>query len=396
MVVEIRKRLIFLEKEAFKMKKISRLGIFTLTMAITILLILPAAQALDFKISGQVNRAVLWGDNGNDDDVKFVDNENSSTRFRFTGSNEFNENWKVGFKWENQMESNTSIDTSLNDDGDGTIDIGSNDDAGDINFTERHMDIWVEHKMFGKVSLGQGDTASNSTAEVDLSGTDVIMYSSVADLAGGFTFRDDDDNVILNSGGTFSFINNVFSNFDGLSRRDRIRYDTPTFYGFFASTSYMNGQSYDFALRSAHEWENFGKLAAAVGYVPGNNQRFPWRQLSGSISFLHNSGLNLTFSHGFRDFDVSASDDAKNYYGKLGYQIGKWALAVDYAYAENVEQDDDEATSIGVGAVWNIWESVQFYGAYRWQELERDNLNVANTGDPEDINAVMIGARVKF
>ncbi|MBW2443102.1 MAG: hypothetical protein JRH12_21700, partial [Deltaproteobacteria bacterium] len=64
------------------MKKLLPLGIFTLTIALTILLILPSAQALDFKISGQLNRAVLWGDNGNDDDIKFVDNDNSSTRFR--------------------------------------------------------------------------------------------------------------------------------------------------------------------------------------------------------------------------------------------------------------------------------------------------------------------------
>ena len=74
------------------MKKFSELGIFTLTIALTILLILPSADALDFKISGQVNRAVLWGDNGNDDDVKFVDNDNSSTPFWFTGSYAFDEN----------------------------------------------------------------------------------------------------------------------------------------------------------------------------------------------------------------------------------------------------------------------------------------------------------------
>ncbi|MEJ2223076.1 MAG: porin, partial [Desulfobacterales bacterium] len=157
------------------MKKFSRFGIFTLTMAISILLILPAAQALDFKVSGQVNRAVLWGDNGNDDDVKFVDNENSSTRFRFTGSNEFDENWKVGFKWENQMESNSSIDDDDNDgNGFGDLDIGENGDLGDVTFTERHMDIYVEHSKFGKLSLGQGDTASNGTSEVDLSGTTVV------------------------------------------------------------------------------------------------------------------------------------------------------------------------------------------------------------------------------
>ena len=157
------------------MKKFSRLGFFTLTMAITILSILPAAQALDFKVSGQVNRAVLWGDNGNDNDTKFVDNENSSTRFRFTGSNTFNEVWKVGFKWENQMESNSSVDANM--------DIGNNTDTGGITFTERHMDIYVEHSKFGKLSLGQGDTASNSTSEVDLSGTTVIAYSSISDRA---------------------------------------------------------------------------------------------------------------------------------------------------------------------------------------------------------------------
>ena len=359
------------------MKKFVRLGIFTLTMAITILLILPAAQAVDFAISGHINRAVLWGDNGNDDDVKFVDNENSNSRFRFTGSNEFNENWKVGITWEVEMESNTSSSTD--------IDIGENGDSSDVTFTERKMEFYVDNKTFGKLYLGQGDTASNSTAEVDLSGTDVVNYSGIADMAGGFTFRTSDDDLVPRPA-----IGSVFSNYDGLSRTDRIRYDTPTFFGFYGSTSYMNGQTYDFALRSAHEWEGFGKLAAAIAYVPGNNQRFEFRQYNGSISFLHNSGLNLTFSHGTRDFDVRDSDDGKNYYGKLGYKLDKWAFSVDYTYSENVALDDDEATSIGAAAVWNIWDSVQFYGSYRWHELDRDSVNF------EDISAVMVGGRVKF
>ena len=286
------------------MKKLSRFGIFTLAAVCSILLILPAAQAVDFKISGQINRAVLWGDNGNDDDVKFVDNDNSSTRFRFTGENAFDEVWKVGIVWEVQMESNSSSDSG--------IDIGENSDVGGTSFTERKIEFYVDHKNLGRIWLGQGDTASNSTAEVDLSGTDVVNYSSIVDMAGGFSFRDDDDNVV-------AYISDVFNNYDGLSRRDRIRYDTPTFFGFYASSSYMNGQSYDLALRSAHEWQNFGKLATAVAYVPGDNQRDEYKQFDGSISFLHNSGLNLTFSHGRRDFDVRDSDDGKNYYGKLGY-----------------------------------------------------------------------------
>jgi predicted porin len=363
------------------MKKVLRLGIFTLTMAIAILLILPAAQALDFKVSGQVNRAVLWGDNGNDDDVKFVDNDNSSTRFRFTGSNEFDNNWKVGFKWENEMQSNASND-------DNNLDIGQNGDAGGVTFSERHMDIYIENKKFGKLSLGQGDTASNGTSEVDLSGTTVVAYSSIEDMNGAFSFRDDDDNVIVS-------IADAFSNFDGLSRDDRIRYDTPKFGPVYFSASYENGQTYDLAGRFAMDWEGFGKLAAAASWLPADTQRESYKQYSGSISFLFDFGLNLTFA-GANRYDTPDNSEPYNLYGKVGYKMDKWAFSVDYTYSEDVDAEGDEATSIGLAAVWSPWKSVEFYGAYRWNDLDRDNALLPAGNDPESINSVMIGSRVKF
>jgi len=358
------------------MKKFLRLGTFTLTMALTILLILPAAQAVDFKISGQINRAVLWGDNGNDSDTKFVDNDNSSTRFRFTGSNEFDEVWKVGIVWENQMESNSSADKN--------IDIGTNDDTSDVTFTERKMEFYVDHKKFGRLTLGQGDTASNSTSEVDLSGTDVVNYSSIEDMAGGFNFRTGDDVVVTNVG-------SAFSNFDGFSRRDRIRYDTPKFGPVYFSGGYMNGQTWDLAGRFAYEWDGVGKLAAAAHWSGADTQRDPFKQYSGSASFLFDFGLNFTAAYGGRYSWAARDDDPYNFYGKLGYKVGKWAFSADYTYSENVDQNDDEATSIGAAAVWNVWESVQFYGSYRWHDLDRDTVN-----NIEDLHAVMIGGRVKF
>lgn len=362
------------------MKKFSREGIFTLTMAVAVLLILPAAQAVDFAISGHINRAILWGDNGNDNDVKFVDNENSNSRFRFTGSNDFDEMWKVGIVWEVEMESNTSSSTD--------IDIGKNIDSSDVTFTERKMEFYVNHNKFGRIWLGQGDTASNSTSEVDLSGTDVVTYSDVGDMAGGFTFRTSDDAPTPRPA-----IGSVFSNFDGFSRRDRIRYDTPKFGPVFFSASYMNGQSWDTAGRFSYEWEGIGKLAAAAHYTGAETERDSYSQYSGSISFLHSSGFNLTGAYGSRDYEDDedrGNDDTWSVYGKVGYQIGKWALSVDIAYAEDVAQEEDEATAIGAAAVWNIWESVQFYGGYRYHELDRDAVNF------EDIHAVMIGGRVKF
>jgi hypothetical protein len=364
------------------MKKLARFGIFTLTIALTILLILPAAQAVDFKISGQINRAVLWGDNGNDDDVKFVDNDNSSTRFRFTGGNDFDDNWRVGITWEVEMQSNPSNDTD--------IDIGQNDDTSDVDFNERKMEFFVQHKSFGKLYMGQGSTASDGTSEVDLSGTDVVNYSSIEDMNGGFNFRDDDDNIITSIG-------SAFSNFDGFSRRDRVRYDTPKFGPVYFSGSYMNGQSWDLAGRFAYEWKDFAKLAAAAHYTAADTQRDPYDQWSASASWLFNFGLNFTAAYGARNDVEGRDEDPYNLYGKVGWKFDKWAFSVDYTYSENVGADDDEATSIGVAAVWNIWESIQFYGSYRWNDLDRNSdQRPAGVGNAESINSVMLGGRVKF
>jgi hypothetical protein len=281
------------------------------------------------------------------------------------------------------MESNSSVDDS------GDLDIGSNGDVGDITFTERHMDIYFQHSKFGKLSLGQGDTASNGTSEVDLSGTTVVNYSSIADMAGAFFFRDDDDNVITS-------IADSFSNFDGLSRRDRIRYDTPKFGPVFFSASYMNGQSYDFAGRLAYQWEGFGKLAAAASWLPADTQRFTFKQYSGSVSFLFDFGLNLTFA-GANRYDTPGDDEPYNLYGKVGYKMEKWAFSVDYTYSEDVDEIDDEATSIGLAAVWQPWKSVELYGSYRWHDLDRDaDQRAPGVGNAEDLHAVMIGSRVKF
>ena len=364
------------------MKKFSQLGLFALTIALAVLLILPAAQAVDFKISGQINRAVLWGDNGNNDDLKFVDNDNSSTRFRFTGANDFNEVWKAGITWEVEMQSNASNSTD--------IDIGENGDSSDVDFNERKIEFYVQHKSFGKLYMGQGDTASNGTSEVDLSGTTVVNYSSIEDMAGGFTFRDGNDNIITSIG-------SAFSNFDGFSRRDRVRYDTPKFGPVFFSASAMNGQTWDLAGRLAYEWQDVGKLAAAGHYTAADTNRDPYKQWSASASWLFDFGLNFTASYGARNDQSGRDEDPYNLYGKVGWKFDKWAFSADYTYSEHVGADDDEAQSFGAAAVWNIWESVEFYGSYRWHDLDRDILERdEGVGNANNIHAVMVGGRVKF
>ena len=51
---------------------------------------------IKLKLSGQVNRAALIFDDGDNGDVLFVDNDNSSTRLRLQGIGKIGDNWSAG------------------------------------------------------------------------------------------------------------------------------------------------------------------------------------------------------------------------------------------------------------------------------------------------------------
>ena len=191
------------------LKKKIQSGFVVLAITAAVLLAISPANAVDFAISGQINRAAMYADDGNTAKWFFVDNDNSSTRFRFTGSNDFDHDLSVGIVWEVEMQSNAS----------NKMDMDLQGDEGDINFNERKMEFYVG-SPWGKGTLGQGDMAANSTSEVDLSGTTVAAYSSVGDVGGGFEFQKSGTGIGITVGDSRS-------NFDGLSRKDRVRYDYP-------------------------------------------------------------------------------------------------------------------------------------------------------------------------
>lgn len=339
-------------------------------------------SGLRLSISGQVNRGILVGDDGEDTNVFFVDNDNSSTRLRFVGEADVSEDFTVGTNIEVEMESNSTASVNQNE-----------QDTGTVSFKDRKLEIYAEHVQFGKGWLGQGSTASDGTSEVDLSGTTVIGYSSVVDMAGGLLFRERD--------GELSDVNigSVFSNFDGLGRQDRIRYDSPKLAGFQLSTSAIADQRYDFAARYAAKFKAV-TLAAAAAYA--RDQPNSRNQFNGSVSALLGEdtglfeGVSLTFASGLRDSDDTGRDNATFLYGKLGYEIapfswGSTAFGLDYERASNVAQNGDKADSVGLFGVQEVSAiSTDLYLGYRWHQLRRDAVNFDN------INAVLTGARVKF
>jgi hypothetical protein len=334
-------------------------------------------ERVKLAISGQVNRAVNIADDGKDTKAYFVDNDASNTRVRFIGTAKATDDLTIGSRIELSIAPNESSQVNQN-----------NEESGDF-FDQRWAEVSLDSKRFGKVSLGKGDTASNNAAEVDLSKTDVVAYASIADIASGLRFRQSSDDNL-----TGVKVSNAFSDLDGLSRKSRVRYDTPTFYGFSLAGSLVSDQRYDASLWWGGQGLGFKAVAAAAISNPNeNNTDYIY---DGSFSLLHEAtGLNLTMSGGLKERDDQG--DNKNFYAKAGwltrfFSAGETAFAVDYTRSVNFPTGRDDGYSVG-GAVVQQFEDygTELYLQYRLYSLDRDV-----EPSVHDINVGTLGARVKF
>jgi predicted porin len=334
-------------------------------------------KRVKLAISGQVNRAVNIVDDGKNTEAYYVDNDNSESRVRFVGTAKATDDLTIGSRIELTIAPNKAGEVDQN-----------NQETNNV-FDQRWSEVSLDSKRFGKLSLGKGATASYTSAAVDLSRTGVIAYATISDTAGGMLFRQTSDDTL-----TDVRVVEAFNNFDGLNRRNRVRYDTPTFYGFHLATSAVSDQRYDASLWWGGQGYGFKAAgAAAFAYPNENDTDF---QYDGSFSLLHeDTGLNLTLSAGLLESDNQS--DAGNIYGKVGwltrfFSFGETAFGLDYTRTQNQPTENDDGYSVGAAAVQFFEEyGTDIYLLYRLYSLDRDV-----EPDVHDISMVSIGARVKF
>ena len=216
----------------------------------------------------------------------------------------------------------------------------------------RKAEGYFNSKQTGVLWLGQGSTASDGTAEIDLSGTEVIGYASIGELAGGQLF------AFTHAGGLSDIdVGDVFNDFDGDGRKLRARYDTPAFAGFTLSGSYgtevvpepTGVDVWDVALRYAGEFAGF-RIASAIAYSDtGSANRY-----DGSISILSvPTGISVTAASGYDQ--RSGGADGRYFYGKLGYQrqffdSGVTAFSLDIYSGHDIKTAGSESFSWGGSA----------------------------------------------
>ncbi len=343
------------------MKINNSLKIVTGTALVSSFALVPfAAHAKpEVKLTGQVSRAITFVDNGADEDILFVDNNNSGTRFRLTGKMDVSPGLTAGIAWETQYQDNSS----------GSIGIGQKDNTS--TFASRKRELWFKGG-FGKVSLGQGDGAANGTSEVDFSGTTIADYSG-QDLYDGVKFSDGTANGA------------AFSNYDGLSRNDRVRYDTPAFGPIGIAVSAGQDKA-ELAVRYSQNLGGGSKLGGAIGYVGSDDPGVAnFKQLGISGSYLTAGGFNVSAAYAEKDVN-GASVDPSNTYVKVGQKFGRSAVSLSYTSAEDQAAVGRDAERVNLAYVYNIAKGVELFADYENASLD----------GAQDKDLFAIGSRIKF
>ncbi|MBP6985604.1 MAG: porin [Alphaproteobacteria bacterium] len=375
-------------------------------------------------ISGQVNRSMLWLDNGNKSNMSHVDNFNSESRLNITGKANLNDDTIFGGVFELGFRSNTSDENDVKN--------SQSNATASKELIIRHADLFIDSVKFGKLSMGRGDMASNHTMEeTDLSGTSVVANgSSVWAMASGASFYEKTSGtnrsyfVQAEDDTTFE---GAFGSTDGLDRHDRVRYDTPKYYGVQLSTSHAHqgsGNLFDVAARFAGKFSGV-KVAATAAFTRNESlnadtfaDRYNHKQYSASLGVLlpfsmsrkEDTGISLMVSGLKRDWDARGQKNGSFYHGKIGYtdryfSIGNTSVAVDLAQGKNTTRSLDstntfvdnniqtKAKSWGVFLVQNVdVVASDLYAGYRRYSVKKSN----STLRFNDIHAVMAGARVKL
>lgn len=328
-----------------------------------------------FTLGGQINRAFLFTDDGVESNEFFVDNDNSSTRLTARAAYSFG-NYVVGALVEYEFEFSTSNGVSQ-----------LNSDISSSVSNERKFELFT-NTPYGNFAYGQGDAASNGITEIDLSGTFIGNNSAVGLIAGGQIFR--------TTAGGFSgnTVGSLFSNFDGITRIERFRYDTPTFGGgFVVSASIGEDSQNDVALRYNGKFGDF-RVRSGITYA----QLDETDRIAGSVSAFHDpTGLNVTFASGSDDLNQTGREDPGFNYLKLGYQKknllpwGSTSFAVDYYDGTDQAVNDSSSQSYSFFAVQRIDRiDTEVYAGFRTFQAE------TATESFQDIDAVFIGARYRF
>ncbi len=421
-------------------------------------------RKVSLTITGWVSEGIMWWDDGTESNVYQVhDSTDLASNVIFTGSANITSDASAGYLMQVMFDHANAI--FVNQD---------NDDAN-FGVTIQQSYWFMKSKQYGKVSVGKMQAAAdNAVILTDFTGTlfqhNAVTFEGVSMAltpSGGTRPANNPLGFLVGVGpnpslGTLLVCNTLrqgIGNDCAGERTNAIRYDTPTFAGFSASTSFGEDDVWDLTGRWAGEFGGFKlSFATAYSWVNGdgqvatgirrdiNNQTIDvehW-QIGGTIKHL---ASNLWFHGYYTDQDVSSEnqpaflEDGESFYLKAGWSPKLNPLGTTHFVGEYRENHDtfgsafqqgsgfacgawgasggnigaacggganaaidvtgSEVTAWGVGLVQEIdAASMNLWIKYRHYESEIDFIDrgtgAGGTQDFNDIDLVFGGAHIFF
>jgi predicted porin len=361
-------------------------------------------RVVSLQVYGQVNKALLLFDDGEDSDAYIVDNDYSGSRIGFTGKAAMKPGWSAGFVVELDIQDAASDKV----DNGGSLTAAFDDPADEI--VIRYSNVYLESEQLGRITLGQGSTAADGANELILGNS---LRNSDIQVGSNFFLRNGSG---LAAGYSDIQLKEIAANLDS-GRDDVIRYDSPAIYGFIVSASWGDDDYADIVLRFKKEW-NSVRIAASLAYqwdssgdastaVTDTFLNNDFEVLSGSISVMHiPTGLYAAFAAGEKDVD-DADVSASFWYAQLGIEkkfmsYGSTTFYAEYGLYDDVLTiaDDDyrssEAERWGFGIVQKFDSAaLELYAQATFWSFEATT-NPGVDQQIQDLSTVMLGSRIKF
>lgn len=388
-------------------------------------------RKVSLEISGHVNEAVLWWDDGTESNVGVYTNDASRTRFRFKGKAKISDDLEAGYRIEIGVRSANSNRFNQDDD-------NSQNNGLDLRYSVWH----IKSKTLGSLSVG-----------LDAGAAQEVTESNLAQTGAALKYADPEDHAF----GLISSINGVRtgqqwrrvlggdgrgSTWGEGNRYNMVKYTTPEFAGFSATANWGEDDTWETGLRYEGELGGMFKVEAAIAYgensdgensggeagvnclrqdpVAAAGKDADCYYYGGSVSAMHvPSGIYVNFAAGtvkddlVKFVDPLAKDDGSFYAFEGGIEHGWTSLGKTTLFGQYYKSDGgylnrsfvtpngseilraSELESYGGGIVQGIdAAAMQLYIVYK--HTEGDITTATGTFDLDDIDTVVSGARIKF
>jgi predicted porin len=312
-------------------------------------------RKLTLQVYGQVNRALLFWDDGFDRDWHGIDNSTSSSRWGIVGLRQLRPGLTAGFRAEFELGA------------------WSEETPAGVSVPEgrwwetvprlRHAYVHLSDQTLGQVSLGHQSPATD----------DITIINLGSQMNDGAVHYNNAFAIPLAIGGrlvTDLHWGDIAHNVDAL-RGDFVRYDTPALLGFVLSAAWGENDIWDVAVRYQKEWGAF-RFAGGAGYMDDREDDFS--DVRGSASILHApTGLYVSGAGGLRDDEVStlsAHGQAYFHYVQLGLRrqwlaYGDTTLYADWGHYRNFNVGELLRVDPQTGA-YVIWGTLAQTAVERW------------------------------